>query len=206
LPPSNSKIVAVLTPARERPEGLERHIKSILSTTDKADVLVYNDDGPNPIGPTAAVNKLWRGNSEYKYYMFGSTDHFMIDNGWCDRLIETVDKWPGKIGVAWNNDSLGAPHRDPGAIARFPFVSAEFLNVLGWFFLPGTFRYYPDDALTHLAFSTRAGYLVDVISKHEHNPVPSATAATQHDFSVYYNWLRDTAPSDIARLLEAMNV
>ena len=218
------KDVAILTPTFTKPELCAAHVDSIMKSTDRADVFLscaWDDPelaayielfdhtmlhiGPHMMfGP--AVNALWRAHPGYKYYMWGSDDMVADSTGWLDALVGAILLHPDKIAVAWPDDQLGHPHRRARELARFPLVSSEFLEALGWFCIPGVHHWYLDDAMTFIADSlNRTRYCPMARVRHEHKPAPMPQWwSSAKDESSYRDWLSKQSQFDLARLRAVM--
>jgi hypothetical protein len=149
---------AVLIPSRNRPGQLEEAIQSVMDTSTLADVLVYIDDDQQELydsveglelwghgervffhhGPrvdtVASLNELVRLHPEYSAYGVMTDNSVMVDKGWDVFLQETLDLFPGRLGVIspWHNCGM---HVDQ------PFVSREWVELVGWYACPD-FKHY----------------------------------------------------------------
>jgi len=149
---------AVLIPSRNRPGQLEEAIQSVRETSEFADVLVYVDDdqrglyGPlagdelkkkdgrvsfhfgERVDTVASLNALVEMNPFYSAYGVLTDNSVMLDKGWDAFLQETLDLFPGRLGVIspWHNCGL---HVDQ------PYVSREWVKLVGWYACPD-FKHY----------------------------------------------------------------
>lgn len=142
--------VAVLIPSRDRPEQLKRAIQSVLDTSSSADVLCYIDEdqvgayaqsgipqgnprvryveGPR-IGPVASANALVDRHPEFAAYGLITDDTETITWGWDAWLLDAMNQFPGRLVVV-------SPRHNLGEHVDMPFVSKEWIKVVGWFACP----------------------------------------------------------------------
>ena len=150
--------VAVLIPSRNRPGQLEEAIQSVRETSSLADVLVYIDDdqqelyaavvadevrktdgrtifhqGPR-IDTVASLNALVEWHPEYAAYGVMTDNSVMCDKGWDTFLLETLDLFPHRLGVI-------SPYHNCGLHVDQPFVSREWVELVGWYACPD-FKHY----------------------------------------------------------------
>jgi hypothetical protein len=149
---------AVLIPSRNRPGQLEEAIQSVRDTSEFADVLVYIDDdqqelyaalkaheqrkddgrvfwhqGPR-IDTVASLNALVEWHPGYSAYGVMTDNSVMVDKGWDVFLQETLNYFPGRLGVV-------SPCHNCGPYVDQPFVSREWIELVGWYACP-EFKHY----------------------------------------------------------------
>ena len=150
------KRIAVLIPSRDRPEQLLDACRSVLETSIAADVLVYVDDdqrdiyepalvvaefgprvkamyGPR-VGPVASANMLVEFSPEYSTYGLITDDSRMTVWGWDAWALDALDYFPGRIGII-------NPHHNLGGHVDMPFVSREWIDIIGWYACPEMYHY-----------------------------------------------------------------
>jgi len=149
---------AVLIPSRNRPGQLEEAIQSVRDTAETADVLVYADDDQRELyagvesdekqradgrvvwhyGPrvdtVASLNALVDWHPEYAAYGVMTDNSQMVDKGWDGFLQETLDLFPGRLGVV-------SPYHNCGLHVDQPYVSREWVELVGWYACPD-FKHY----------------------------------------------------------------
>jgi hypothetical protein len=150
--------IAVLIPSRDRPEKLLKACRSVLATSNLADVLVYVDEdqrelyesgltgagfGPRVkalyaarIGPVAAANSLVDENPSYAAYGLITDDTTIKTEtwGWDAWLLETLDFFPRRLAVV-------SPRHNLGEHVDMPFVSWEWIDCVGWYACPEFYHY-----------------------------------------------------------------
>lgn len=92
-------------------------------------------------GPIASSNHI------YSYYREGYTVFGMIPDdsefktpGWDRYLLDNMDGFRNRIGV------VAAAHNG-GDYVNFPWVSREWIDTVGWYFLPTNFHHCADSAI-----------------------------------------------------------
>ena len=148
--------IAVLIPSRDRPEQLLDACRSVLGTSEVADVLAYVDDdqrvlyepalvaagfGPRVrtlygtrIGPVAAANTLVGTSPEYDIYGLITDDTRTVTPRWDKWVLDAMSRFPGSIGIVSPSHNLG-DHVD------MPFVSRRWVEILGWYACPDMYHY-----------------------------------------------------------------
>ncbi len=147
--------IAVLCPTRDRPADLDRLIKSVLLTSEAADVLVYVDDdqveaypklfapecdkrvlyltGPR-VGPAASANALVRQFTEYDIYGLITDDAIVTTPHWDEWALDATDVFPNRICVI-------SPFHNQGNHVDMPFVTRSWVDVTGWYACPDLYHY-----------------------------------------------------------------
>jgi hypothetical protein len=131
-------------------------------------------------------------------------DHLCRTDAW-DRRITEVLATPA---IAYGDDLIQGEH-----LPTAPFVSAEIVNALGWFFLPTVKHLYGDDCLKRIGRATGTlRYVPDVVIEHVHPAVGKAAwdagyerannaRASAVDLRAYITWLHGrTYNKDIANV------
>lgn len=142
--------IAVLCPTRDRPEPFREMVASVRKTALLADVLAYVDEdqrelyGVNPpgsritygprIGPVAALNELVRANHDYDAYGIITDDSVLNDRDWDQWVLAAMDNFPDRLVVIDPRHNLGE-HVD------MPFVSRQWVDVVGWYACPETYHF-----------------------------------------------------------------
>lgn len=165
--------IAVLCPTRRGPGHLAGMVKTMIATSTRARVYAYVDDdqrtmyqdgipqqfgGETPgeliihsgprIGPVAACNELVaKALPGTRIFGMVPDDAEFRTKGWDDWLVRTIDSFPGRLGVA------SAAH-NYGGYVNFPWVSADWIQVVGWYFYPKNFHFCCDTILELLGDAT----------------------------------------------------
>src|SRR6476646_5287604 len=88
------------------------------------------------LGPAAAINALVDEHPNHSTYGFFCDDCRVTIPGWDRFVLRELDKFPKRLGV------VAGAHAT--ADVDFPFVSREWLDVLGWYCQPGLYHWaYP---------------------------------------------------------------
>ena len=141
--------VAVLIPTRGRPQEFLEAVESVRKTS-KATVLAYVDEdqrdmyptevegaiihvGPR-VGPVASANNLVRAYPKFDAYGLITDDTRTISPGWDEWLLNAMDMFPKRLAVV-------SPRHNLGEHVDMPFVSREWINVVGWFACPVFYHY-----------------------------------------------------------------
>lgn len=194
--------VLVVCPSRNRPRELAELYRSLLDTSDRADLAVWIDQdqrefygwlgGQLPqkhrlrvrhgarIGPVAAANTLCleTAGDNYVAYGFLCDDCRLTSSGWDRRLMDGLPESP----------VLVAPEHGIGEI-DFPFVSRAWLRTFGWYAPPSFYHWGWPSALAALALAT--GRLI--------RP-PAGEFVVEHRGEHGHSQNRDRYPADIVNL------
>jgi len=141
--------IAVLIPSRDRYAQLVVAATSVLNTS-AADVLVYVDEDQyrqyqfvlrsldpkrvkvlygDRIGPVASANALVKSFPGYDVYGLITDDSAITTPGWDQWTLEAIARFPGRIAVV-------SPHHPHGYHVDMPFVSKEWIELVGWYACP----------------------------------------------------------------------
>jgi hypothetical protein len=161
-------VIALLCPTK-RPEEFWWMVESVRETTNgRVHVFAYVDTddleahrtarppktyppvpwictGPQ-IGPTASLNHLAE-MSHADIMGVITDDATLISPNWDLWLQETIDSFPGRLGV------VSARHY-AGEWCNFPFISKEMLDLIGWYAYPGTYHFAYDTVMEIIGEST----------------------------------------------------
>lgn len=142
--------VAVLCPTRSRPGQFSELVRSVAETSS-AQVIAYVDEdqremyrglqsercilhvGPQ-VGPVASANALVTAYSDHEAYGLITDDSTVIIPGWDQWLMESLTAFPNRIAVV-------SPYHNHGNHVDMPFVSKEWIEVVGWYAYPKAFHY-----------------------------------------------------------------
>lgn len=96
-------------------------------------------------------------------------DHEPVTYGWDRLLIAAIMGLPGRVGIAYGDDTLQGE-----ALPTAPLMSAEIPAALGYMCPPSLAHYYVDNAWRDLGQrSGRLVYMPDVIVRHHHPAGPT---------------------------------
>lgn len=147
----------IMVPTRDRPKQLADLVRSVMQTAPDATVAAYVDvdqrmlyewveheSAPKclkvtfgqRLGPVAAINHLASEHRGYGAYGFFCDDCRVTIPGWDAFVLRELDEFPKRLGV------VAGAHAT--ADVDFPFVSAEWLDLFGWYAQPGLYHWaYP---------------------------------------------------------------
>lgn len=232
--------ITVVIPSRGRPERAREAIQAIRDTAALVAttvVLVVDADDPclaeyrelhfRPFGAEVSTvvlqpedtGSLVRATNTVSMRIADVDPHAIIGNlgddhicrtpGW-DRAVELALVTPG---IAYGDDRIQGE-----VLPTAPFISAEIVNALGYYFLPDLDHMYPDNVVRDIA--EQAGvrrYLPDVVIEHVH-PVTGQVGwdegylrvndpkAIEVDKRRYESWRIHAMDQDIARVRAALAV
>ena len=167
---SSSYEIGVVCPTRNRLDRAIDLYRSLKATSGQARLLYYIDDdqkeayapletvaqdagflyGPK-VGPCDSVNRLVAHFPEHTIYGVAPDDSLFLTQAWDQWLIDKFNSFPGRLGVV-------SPSHDLGDFVNFPFVSREWIEVLGWFAYPTAYHFIWDTVLELLGDATRICY------------------------------------------------
>lgn len=149
--PENGRC-AVLIPSRNRPDHLRRAIASVRETSKYADVLCYIDEdqekmyrglledgrlivhrGPR-IGPAPSANALVERFPNYSAYGLITDDTTIVTHRWDEWLFSALASFPKRLVVV-------SPWHNLGGHVDMPFVSREWIDLLGFYACPDMIHY-----------------------------------------------------------------
>ena len=145
--------IAVICPTRGRAKGFIDLVKSIVLTTNRADLVAYVDEdqaaiyqkacdearaelrsrmslhvGPR-IGPVASANALVKEFPGYDAYGFVPDDALITTEGWGEWCLDVIPHFPNRVGVI-------SPTHNQGGHVDMPFATKEWIRATGWFAAP----------------------------------------------------------------------
>lgn len=136
-------------------------------------------------------------------------DHHARTPGW-DKTVTEVLAEPG---IAYGDDLFQSE-----LLPTAPFVSADIISALGWYFLPGCSHLFVDNALRDLGLAAGClTYLPDVVIEHLH-PLAGKGAwdagyerangdeTVERDKAVYLAWRQHVMAADVERVRQALRV
>ena len=166
--------ILITCASRDRPQELLELAWTVINTSKRADLGVYIDSDQiheyldaydwspfegrirwnvdKRIGPVAANNYLYE-KHKHEYRIFGTTpdDSRFQTKGWDDYVIETFDKFVGRLGVV-------SPATNDGDYCTHPYVSSEWIEEVGFYAFPQGFAFVWDTVIEMLGEATQLEY------------------------------------------------
>jgi glycosyltransferase involved in cell wall biosynthesis len=215
-----------IVPSRNRPEKLERFIKSFLScTSGKAELLIALDDDDHSCDHLIKKYSelIWEINSpingsivkilndmavkysqKFKYIGFNEDDGFFKTPGYEEIFIEKL-KELGENGLVYGNDILN--HK---GLIMFPVLDSSIVRRLGFLVPPALKCMYADNFWTDMAKHLETyHYFSDVIIQHLHysadGKIKDETSNVidsykQIDKPIYKDYIRNHFLNDMKKL------
>ena len=208
--------IAVLIPSRSRPQYLERAIASVLDTSTRADVLVYLDDdqiglydnivaservivvyGPR-VGPVKSANQLVTDHPDYSAYGLITDDTTMITPGWDLWLLDVLSAFPGRLVVV-------SPRHNLGEHVDMPFVSREWIDLVGWYACPDMIHYsWPIltgliGEMTAIVHAPENGFSIEHLGLEHTN-----TEVRDRDARVFFDYVALKLPAFVEKIRQEM--
>jgi hypothetical protein len=208
--------IAVLIPSRNRPAYLKKAIASVLDTSTRADVLVYLDDDQNGlyeklirsdrvivhhgprVGPVQSANYLVSEHPDYSAYGLITDDTTMITPGWDLWLLDVLSAFPGRLVVV-------SPRHNLGEHVDMPFVSSEWINLVGWYACPDMIHYsWPIltgliGEMTAIVHAPESGFSIHHVGLEHTN-----TEVRDRDARVFFDYVALKLPVFVERIRQAM--
>ncbi|HLC20937.1 MAG TPA: hypothetical protein VJM10_02360 [Candidatus Methylomirabilis sp.] len=226
----NQGKVLVVCATRDRPYKLGDLIRSLLDTSEKADLAIYIDDdqdalypldvpdrvrrhvGPR-VGPCVSLNELVKAHPGYEAYGAATDDSTFATPGWDQWVLAQVDKFPGRVGV------MSPFHRAPTPVMfsyvrphirtrmDFPWATRRWIEALGWFTHPDTYSFYWDVIVEVLGIA--AGVIAYASEKefemdHDMNPSINGDKVSADAKAAILALAMET-PGYLKRIRESMN-
>ena len=212
--------VAVLIPSRGRPESLKGSIQSVLDTASVADVHCWIDSDQqadyeaiqanfagNPrvtfvfgdrVGPVAAANELVRLSPGYKAYGLITDDTQMVTWGWDAWVLFALESMP--LAVI-------SPRHNLGEHVDMPFVSAEWLKIVGWLACPVFYHFCWPILIGLIGEQTAIVHAPEWGFSIHHDGLPhSNTDARTSDEQKFFHYVALMMPKHVEALRNAMQV
>lgn len=219
--------ILIICPSRSRPDHLERMIRSFVSTSTVAQLVVRLDEdqrglyaglevpervsfeyGPK-IGPGGSINgsaydnmRMSKERNElalrpYEAFCAAPDDAEFMTPGWDIYALETLRSFPGRIGV------VSAAH-DQGAFLNYPCVSKEWINILGWYAHPTIYHFCWDTMHEMLGDATNIVYAPRDKWLMKHEGLPQNMERYGTDTSAFLTWCVTERPLSVAKLRRAI--
>lgn len=187
--PNGRVLVAIAS--RDRPHLLESAIRSILMSSEKADVAYYVDDdqaseydlppnnrvlrmsGPQ-VGPCRSLQSLVDAHPGYEVYGAATDDCSFITPGWDRWALKAAKRQPISVICPYHQGPLpdGVDLEAQAVLPRldFPFATAEWIRRVGYFAHPATYCVYWD-------------VIMEVWGE-----MTTIVRAGRHDFEILHDW------------------
>jgi len=157
--------VLVVCASRGRRDRLDRMVASVLRTSTKADIAVWEDEddpqaeprlsgdynqvvGPR-LGPCRSLNKLVAMFPDYEAYGAATDDCTFETPGWDEWVLGQVKSFEGGVGAIAPHSDQSVPRMD------FPWVTNRWVEAAGSFIPLGTYQAYWDVALQLVGEATQ---------------------------------------------------
>lgn len=224
--------ILIICPSRSRPTNALNTYKSFLSTTSGLSDFCFvldNDDPeislyPSPnsydllplynnkrtrLGP--CLNIAFKKYNNYKYYGFLGDDHRFRTKSWDTTFINKIINEGNGFGICYGNDLL-QKKRLPTSVV----ISANILNYLGYFSLPGLIHFKIDGFWKELGLSiNKLFYFKDVIIEHMHRSCHKSKDDQiyresdcpefhSNDNSIFFNFKKNSLPAISSKLIRYM--
>lgn len=175
--------IAVLCPTRNRPDAaIDTYLSMVRTSTDADMILCVGSDQKEMYGhiveedrlkmfygsPENVVGRINAAISfygEYGYYGTIVDDAKFIAPGWDVWVKDKIQEFPKRLGVA-------SAHHNNGPWVNFPYVSKEWIGVVGWYACPHVLRFCWDTVAEILGDASSIAY------------------ATEDEFHINHEWLR----------------
>ena len=206
--------IAVLCPTRGRPDEF-RWLRDSVAKTSDADVLAYVDEdqaelyGPEicdsdnttvggRIGPVASANLMARKYPDYSAYGLVTDDSMLATPGWDRWADDALNRFPGRLCVL-------SPSHNNGTHVDMPFVSREWIDLVGWYACPSTFHYaWPIitgliGEMTAIVHAPRDKFSL------EHNYVEGTNAGIRdRDYRAFFSYVSSFLPETVDKIRKQM--
>jgi hypothetical protein len=186
---TSDKSTVVLGYVDEDQHGLYRHHLPTFGA-----VTTY---GPR-IGPVAACNALVdRYRDHFDVFGILTDDCVVTIPGWDKYLAETMEQFPNRMVVV-------SPFHNYGDHVDMPFVSREWIKVMGWYACPEVYHYcWPTitgliGEMTAICHCSMSGFAIN------HDLHDRELSARQPDAQPFYEFVVHKLPVYVEKLREAM--
>lgn len=207
---------AVLIPSRNRPDHLRVAIQSVLETSRHADVLCYIDKdqevlyrgllegerlivhrGPR-IGPAPAANALVNAYPHYSAYGLITDDTTIVTKRWDEWLFACLASFPNRLVVV-------SPRHNLGEHVDMPFVSREWIDLVGWYACPGMLHYSWPILTGLIGEMTAIVHAPDhAFALHHEGLAHTNTEVRDRDARVFFDYVALRLPAYVEKIRKAM--
>jgi len=160
--------ILVLCPTRDNPEGASRAFQTMLDNSSDAHMAMCIDvdqeglyldlEHPRMLKSVAprtdivgSINAAADRFPGYDIYGMMTDDAVFNTSGWDVWTQGVFDSFPKRLGVV-------SPFHNGGAFVNFPYVSREWIDLVGWFACPETQHFCWDTVLEMLGEATAIRY------------------------------------------------
>ena len=167
--------ILVVCASRDRPESLRQMVKTFCETSEMADLAVYVDADQihlymhhcdwkaefgdrlmftidRQLGPNGSINALYQKHrSNYRIFGVCPDDSRFKVKGWDRFVVSEMEKFPGRIGVV-------SPAHNDGHYCAYPYVSREWVEIVGWYAYPEAHSFVWDTCVEMLGEATNIVY------------------------------------------------
>ena len=159
-------------PTRDNPAGAERAFQSMLGPSDEAIMALCIDDDQEQvyaglnhprlakhIGPrtdiVGSINSAVRSMPNHSIYGMMTDDAVFRSADWDVWTEAAFSQFPNRLGVV-------SPHHNGGPFVNFPYVSREWIDLVGWFACTETLHFCWDTVLEMLGEATQIRYASEI--------------------------------------------
>lgn len=207
----------VVCPTRDRPESFLRTAESHATTSKNSHLFAYVDEdqrrlyealslperthlviGPR-IGMVTAVNVMVQQNRSFDAFGYVTDDARFTAPGWDDYLAECIGGFRNGIGVV-------SAHHQHGIWLNFPFVSRQWIDVVGWLAYPPQQHYCWDTLLELLGEATAIVYAPQDRFAIDHDAITSGATVAHlgSDAASFLQWCITSRRELVMKLRAAM--
>ena len=207
--------IGVLCPTRDGPDRLRQAFQSMIDTSKSTTMIACIDDDQRGlyapiqherlvyhVAPRVNVVDLL--NSAVKLHPF-DVYGLMVDDarfktfGWDDYVVRTIEAFPAGIGVV-------SAHHGKGWFVNFPYVSARWIEVVGWYACPQTHHFCWDTVLELLGEATHIDYASEQNFAIEHDLLQNDATLCKFasDCIQFLGWCVNGRRDVVQKLREAM--
>lgn len=118
----------------------------------------------------------------YDIYGLMTDDSEFSTPGWDDYLVDAFTRFPGRIGVV-------SPDHAHGPWVNFPYVSKEWIGIVGYFVHPGVHHFCWDTVVEMLGEASKIEYATDKQFLIRHHQLPQvAPSRTEPDAMAFLSF------------------
>jgi hypothetical protein len=160
--------IAVMLPSRSNPGGAENVLKTMVDTSHDANLILLVDQDQEGmyqglkhprlqtlIGDRADIthilNAAVKKTPGYDIYGMMTDDAEFRTKGWDAWTEDAFSAFPGRIGIV-------SPSHNGGDFVNFPYISREWIDIVGWFACPETIHFCWDTVAEMIGEATQITY------------------------------------------------
>ena len=215
---------AVICPSRDDVEGLLSAHRSMVATSTDAVMIAVVDSDQTAMydtitatpddrliisygtrdsrgGVVASINAAIKNNPGFDVYGLMVCDARIETPGWENWVASCVARFPNRIG-------LMSAHHNVGRFVNFPYVTREWIDAVGWYACPDTFRFCWDTVAEMLGDATAIEYAEekDFHIEHELRRNDNTVNVFATDAIQFLGWCVNGRREAVSRLKAAIAV